>query len=170
MNVEYDTGLDPCAADLDLAPFGIAATPGVQPFFCRVRVEDQHLSPTIEHVSNIEYVRWLDRAAELHADALGYTRKALLEHGMMWFVARHEIDYLAEAWRGDELVIATWVREFRRVKSWRDYAIVRLRDDALLCRASTLWVLVHLESRKPMRIPQEMIDRFTSGDFAATAY
>jgi acyl-CoA thioester hydrolase len=78
----------------------------------------------------------------------------------MWFVARHEIDYLAECWRGDELVIATWVRDFKRVKSWRDFAIMRPGDGTLVCRASTLWVLVELKTRRPVRIEPAMIDRF----------
>ncbi len=120
----------------------------------------EQLGTVIEHVSNIEYVRWLDRAAELHADSLGYTRHLMLKAGLMWFVARHEIDYLAECWLDDELVIATWVRDFHKVRSWRDYVIVRPRDSAVICRAATLWVLVDLATRRPRRIEREMIERF----------
>src|SRR5262245_66189093 len=142
---------------LDLAGFSIAHP---APFLCEIAISRAHLSGVVDHVSNIEYVRWLDRAAELHADSLGYTRKWLLDNGIMWFVARHEIDYMAEAWLGDELVIATWVRDFRKVKSWRDYVIVRPSDHTVICRAATLWVLVDLESRRPRRIDEEMIQRF----------
>ena len=134
--------------------------PHPMPFTCEITVTKTQLSSVIEHVSNIEYVRWLDRAAELHADSLGYTRQWLLENDLMWFVARHEIDYLAEAWLGDRLIIATWVRDFGKVKSWRDYIIVRPADNTLMCRAATLWVLVELSSRKPRRIPNEMVDKF----------
>ncbi|MCI0365100.1 MAG: acyl-CoA thioesterase [Phycisphaerales bacterium] len=118
------------------------------------------MSNVVDHVSNIEYVRWLDRAAELHADSLGYTRSWLLKNGIMWFVARHEIDYLAEAHSNDELVIATWVRTIGKVKSWRDYLIVRPSDQTVICRAATLWVLVNLQTRRPKRISAQMIERF----------
>lgn len=134
--------------------------PHPRPFLCDLRVSRDELSGTIEHVSNIEYVRWLDRAAELHSDSVGYTRAALLARGVMWFVGRHEIDYLGETWLDDELVIATWARSFRRVKSWRDYMIIRPKDNRVVCRASTLWVLVDLASRRPTRISREMIERF----------
>jgi acyl-CoA thioester hydrolase len=144
-------------APLDLAPFDISHP---RPFLLDVVVDSSHLGDVVEHVSNIEYVRWLDRAAELHSDSLGYTRRWLLDRDLMWFVARHEIDYLAECWRGDELVIATWVRDFKRVKSWRDFAIMRPGDGTLVCRASTLWVLVELKTRRPVRIEPAMIDRF----------
>lgn len=141
----------------DLASFGVVHP---APFVCDIEIDPNTVSRAVPHVSNIEYLRWLDRAAELHADSLGYTRNAMLDRNMMWFVARHEIDYLAEAWLGDELVIATWVRDFHKVKSWRDYVVVRPKDNAVICRAATLWVLVDLTSRRPIRVPREMIDRF----------
>lgn len=157
--------LTPCPTRPDLAAFGV---PHPEPFVCQIEIDPATLSRAVPHVSNIEYVRWLDRAAELHSDSLGHTRQAMLDRGVMWFVARHEIDYLAEAWQGDRLVIATWVRDFRKVKSWRDYVIARLDDNAVICRASTLWVLVDLRSRRPIRVPREMIDRFAPLSAAAS--
>ena len=140
--------------------FSAGEVPHPSPFLCDLRVTREHLGGVIEHVSNVEYVRWLDRAAELHADSLGYTRRFMLQKQLMWFVARHEIDYLAECWLDDELVIATWVRDFHKVRSWRDYLIVRPRDSQVICRAATLWVLVDLATRRPCRIEREMIARF----------
>lgn len=134
--------------------------PHPAPFWCELIVSARHLSRSIPHVSNVEYVRWLDRAAELHADSLGFTRQSLLNRGVMWFVARHEIDYLAEAWEHDELAIATWVRNVRKVKTWRDSAIVRLADRSVICRASTLWVLVDLGTRRPIRLTDDMLAGF----------
>lgn len=130
------------------------------PFIASIYVGDDDLSDVVAHVNNIEIVRWLDRVAEMHADSVGYTRARMLSDGVMWFVARHEIDYLAESWPGDELVIATWVRDMSRVKSWRDTIVMRPADHMVICRASTLWVLVDLASRRPARIPADMIARF----------
>ncbi len=141
---------------IDLRPLEI---PHASPFLCDLTVGRHHRT-TVDHVSNIEYLRWLDGAAERHADHLGYSRQSLLEAGIMWFVARHEIDYLAEVWPGDELVVATWVRDMRRVKSWRDYVVFRPADGQVVCRAATLWVLVGLATRRPVRIPTEMAARF----------
>ena len=135
--------------------------PHRQPFVCDIRIEPSQVSGVVAHVSNVEYVRWLDRAAELHADSLGYSRQWMMDTGLMWFVARHEIDYLAEVGQDDELVIATWVRDMRKVKSWRDYVIARPKDETIVCRAATLWVLVELETRRPRRIPADMAARFS---------
>lgn len=136
------------------------AIPHDAPFLCTLTIGREHCSDVIEHLNNVVLVRCLDRAAELHADALGYTRRYMLGEGIMWFIARHEIDYLAEAWPGEELLIATWVRDMLRVKSWRDYVIVRPADDTIIARAATLWVLVDLESRRPRSVSTEMAARF----------
>lgn len=149
--------LVPVGRTVDLAAYDV---PHPDPFVCSISIGPELLNPAIPHVSNIEYVRWLDRAAELHSDSLGYTRPMLIEGGMMWFVARHEIDYLAEAWAGDELLVVTWARDFSRVRSWRDYLVVRPADEKIVCRAATLWVLVNLHTRRALRVPAEMIRAF----------
>ena len=118
------------------------------------------VSNVVDHVTNIDYVRWLDRAAELHSDTIGFPRDRLVELGALWFVARHEIDYLAETQAGDELVIATWVRDMRRIKSWRDYVVYRPADETVVCRAATLFVYVNLATRRPTRIPAAMARQF----------
>jgi acyl-CoA thioester hydrolase len=133
--------------------------PHPRPFTCRFSAGADQVSRAVDHVSNVEFLRWIDRGAELHCDSWGFTRKRLLEDGVMWFVARHEIDYVAEALPGDELVLLTWVRDVRRVRSWRDTVIVRPADGAIVCRASTLWVLVDLATRRPIRVTEAMLQK-----------
>jgi len=149
--------MHPCAPGIDLSSFEI---PHPRPFACRLHVEHGLTSNVVGHVSNIDYVRWIDRLAELHADHVGYTRSAMLADGVMWFVGRHEIDYRAESFPGETLLLLTWVRSFSRVKSWRESVIVRPADLQVICRSLTLWVLVDLATRKPTRIPAEMAARF----------
>ena len=145
--------------DMQPAP-GLRLPPGVEvphprPFALRLRAASDETSRTVAHVSNVEYVRWLDRAAELHADATGYTRAAMAAAGHMWFVARHEVDYESEAFPGDELVAFTWVRSMGRTTSWRDTLVAR-PDGRVVCSAATRWALVNLATRRPMRIPADM--------------
>jgi acyl-CoA thioester hydrolase len=144
----------------DPADLAACEIPHPRPFVCDLHPEDADAGQEIPHVANTEYLRWLDGAAQLHADELGYSRAWLMDRGIMWFVARHEVDYLAEVWPRDELLVATWVRDMHRVRSWRDYVIYRPADETIVCRAATLWVLVDLETRRPTRIPAEMIAKF----------
>jgi acyl-CoA thioester hydrolase len=147
-----EVDLAPCTAGIP--PAGLV--PHERPFAAALRVGEEHTSSVIPHVSNVQFVRWLDRAAELHGEAAGYGRQRLLSDGCMWFVARHEIDYRAEAHPGEELTVLTWVRDIAHVKSWRESVILRPADETVVCRAATLWVLVDLASRRPRRVPPWM--------------
>ncbi|MEM7230398.1 MAG: acyl-CoA thioesterase [Planctomycetota bacterium] len=149
--------LRPSTRAVDHAVFGVDHP---RPAVFEIDIDQSSISEEVPHVNNIEYLRWFDRAAELHGDAVGYPREALLEHDCMWFVARHEVDYQAEAWPDDDLRLITWVRDMRRVKSWRDAVVVRESDATIIARASTLWVLVNLTSRRPMRVPMTMAAAF----------
>ena len=63
-------------------------------FWCELKVPDSlDVSEEIPHVNNSEYVRWINKTAELATDAVGLTRAMLLAARRMWFVAQHEIDY-----------------------------------------------------------------------------
>lgn len=139
---------------------GGAMTLHGRPFLGRLIVGAEDLSRLVPHANNVEYLRWIDRIAELHADRLGHTRARLLEGGRCFFVARHEVDYLAECWEGETLLVATWVRSMRKTTSWRDTLIVRPADGAAICRGSTLWAFVDMQTRRPARIPEAMIADF----------
>ncbi len=148
---------------------GTASPTHARPFLAEIVVAKEHLSRALPHANNIEYVRWLDQVAEMHADSLGHTRDRLIAEDRCFFVARHEVDYLAECWEGERLLIATWVRSMRKTTSWRDTIIVRPADTTVVCRASTLWAFVDLISRRPARIPAAMAASFDPLESAVSA-
>ena len=133
--------------------------PGVSTWFGTIVPGADSASLAVDHVSNVEYVRWLDVVGQRHLAELGWSSEDLIESGAMWFVARHEIDYRREARAGESLHVATWVRNVRRVKSWRDTIIWRVGADTpeIVCTASTLWVHVDLASRRAVRPPADMV-------------
>jgi acyl-CoA thioester hydrolase len=129
-------------------------------FWCVIDVGDDGTSRGVPHVNNAEYVRFIDRIAELATDAAGFPRARMLAEDRMWFVARHEIDYRGETFAGERLLAATWLREWTRTTVTRETRIVRPSDGRLVCVASTRWAYVDLVSRRPARIPAEMRDAF----------
>lgn len=130
-------------------------------FWCSLTVpEYSSTSEEIPHVNNAEYVRWIDRTAELATDAVGLTREMFLEAKRMWFVSRHEIDYRGESFVDDELLIATWISDYSRITAVRRTLIHRPVDKKTILDATTRWAYVNLETRKPTRMEQDVIDRF----------
>ena len=130
-------------------------------FWCALTVpEHPSTREEIPHVNNAEYVRWIDRTTELATDAAGLTREILLASKRMWFVARHEIDYRAESFEGDQLIIATWISDHSKITALRRTVVHRPADNKTILDASTRWVYVNLETRKPTRMKQDVMDRF----------
>lgn len=112
------------------------------------------------HVNNTIYVQWMDRAAFANSAACGYDWERYQELGTSFVVRRHEIDYLAPALPGDEVVVATWPTRMRRSTAHRRHQIVRRGDGRTLVRALTQWVYVDVNSGRPARIPTELIEAF----------
>lgn len=148
-----------CITMLPAAPAGAPDVPHAEAFWATIVPDPCATSRVVDHVSNVEYVRWLDRLGQMHLEHCGWSGDDLVSAGAMWFVARHEIDYRLEAQGGETLVASTWVRSVRKVKSWRDVMVWRpgLEGWQLVCTATTLWVHVDLESRRSTRPPADMV-------------
>jgi acyl-CoA thioester hydrolase len=120
-------------------------------------VTAEQLSLLVPHANNVQIVSWIDEAARAHGDATGLTRERMHAQGRMWFVARHEIDYLAESFAGDEILIGTWLTAVTKTTATRATHVWRrpLLEDPweTAVEASSRWVHMNLQSRRPTRIP-----------------
>jgi Predicted thioesterase len=107
------------------------------------------------HVNNIEYLRWMQDAAVQHSGTSGCT-EATNSIGATWVIRSHWIEYLKPAYAGQNVVVLTWVSDFRRVQSLRKYRIIRPADRALLAEGETDWVFVDAQNGKLRSIPKEI--------------
>ena len=104
------------------------------------------------HVNNVEYVRWMQEAAVLHADDAGCTA-ATKTAGATWVVRSHQIEYRRPAFGGDRVQVLTWVADFRRAFSLRKYKFVRPADNTVLAEGQTDWVFVDTQTGRPQTVP-----------------
>jgi acyl-CoA thioester hydrolase len=111
------------------------------------------------HVNNLEYLRWMQLAAVFHSDSQGCT-KATIAEGATWVVRTHHVEYLRPAFAGENLIVLTWVSDFRRVQSLRKYRIIRVEDNALLVEGETDWVFVDAKTGRLRSIPKNVINTF----------
>jgi acyl-CoA thioester hydrolase len=112
------------------------------------------------HVNNLEYLRWALEAAVRHSAAQGWPAEAYERLGATFVVRSHEIQYLQPAYEGDEIVVRTWVADFRRLSCLRRYKIIRTSDDVVLAKAATQWSFIKLDSGTLTRIPPELGSAF----------
>ena len=131
-------------------------------FFMKLTINHSHLGTIIPHVSKLEYVRWLEVLATAHAESLGFNDDWYTRRNLIWFVGRHEIDYLAELVAGDELCMATWVEKVEKYRADRRYFMMRKHDRKPACAARTSWILVSRDWHRPVRVPEDLIAAFIS--------
>lgn len=118
-----------------------------------VRRED---TDRLGHANNVVYVRWLEEISWAHIESLGMTWALHEETGKAMAITRTEIDYLASANTGDELVLGTWLTDYDgRFRSARQFQLVRRADAKTLVRAVSTHACVDLKTQRPARAPRE---------------
>lgn len=115
------------------------------------------------HASNIAYVRWIQDVALAHSVAVGLDVEAYRTIGAVFFVRRHEIDYLRPALRGERLLLRTWIDSIFAAKVLRGTEILKVGADGSttkIARAMTTWGCVEIATGRPTRIPFAIREAF----------
>lgn len=135
------------------------------------------------HTNNVCYVQWMQDVAVEHSETLGWDAKRYLESGAIWVVRNHSIDYFRSTYKGDKLLIQTWIAEMKRVSCLRRYRFLELPKDcnldeldheiqlcdynrfsfpkeALIATAETHWAFISTQNFRPVRVFDELIVDF----------
>jgi acyl-CoA thioester hydrolase len=107
-----------------------------------------------------KYLEFLEEARTEFFNEKGISIKKLTQQGILFVVARQEIDYKAPAFYGDVLSIDTRVINTSRVKLEFAYEI-KNQDNQIISTAKTVLVCVD-GNFKPQAIPQELRKNLTS--------
>lgn len=130
------------------------------PHVINISVEKKHID-VVGHVNNVVYLRWLEQVAWNHSEKLGMDWAAYEKEGKAMVARRHELDYLAAAFEGDQLYVATWIIENdQKVSLTRAYQIIRKKDGRSLMRARTKWVCIDIKAGKASRMPDSFVKAY----------
>ncbi|WP_051670699.1 acyl-[acyl-carrier-protein] thioesterase [Bryobacter aggregatus] len=103
------------------------------------------------------YWRLLQNAAAAHAAMLSAATEELRKDGQTWMLSKMRLDVKRHPRIGDAIVVETWPStKLRGARAYRDFVILDERG-ATLATASSLWVIVDLGSRRPVRIPDAIV-------------
>jgi acyl-ACP thioesterase len=111
-------------------------------------------------------LRYLEYLATRASGFHGYTNTWYEEQGSAWLV--REMSLLL-GWLPPmdcELVMATWVAEFRRVQAFREYAMWHPVSGRMIARARARWAYVQRHTGQPLRVPDSMVALFSSAQSA----
>ena len=125
-----------------------------EPFFIAVQVQAADVD-SFGHVNNSVYLRWLTECAWAHSAAVGLPedRCVALRRGMA--VRTINLDLLASAYAGEELLVGNWLTNKSRLRATRVYQIVNKDTEQVLLRGRVDFVCINLDNGRPTRMPPE---------------
>lgn len=97
----------------------------------------------------------LQGVADSNAEMLGCGRSYLLEHNLAWVVTHYLVDIIEMPREAEELDFTSWPAAKDILRATRDFEI-RGEDGRLMVRATSQWVLIDMEKRKPLRLDGEL--------------
>lgn len=103
------------------------------------------------------YQQYMEEVAIQASTAAGFGPEWYNAQGTVWVIREMTIEYLHPGAIDDELDIRTWIADFRRVRSHREYQVYRSSDQRLLVRADCDWVYIDRQKLWPTRIPEAAI-------------
>lgn len=127
----------------------------VPAFALEIVVEPQHIDE-LGHVNNVVYCGWAQDVGVTH-----WRTRASPEMlaRWIWVASRLEIDFVRESHVGERLRVETWLGEPRGARFDRHVRIVG-PDGSVRARVVTTWALLDAASRRPARVPPEVIAAF----------
>ncbi|MFQ3536740.1 MAG: thioesterase family protein [Aggregatilineales bacterium] len=105
------------------------------------------------------YLNYLEESATQASAWCGYDYAWYQAHRRAWFARKTYLRHLAQARYGDQLIMQTWVSDYRRVQSHREYDL-RHVDGTPILRGRTNWVYVDTQTLRPTRLLDEFYNAF----------
>ncbi len=103
------------------------------------------------------YLNYLEEGAWNASAAAGYTPAWYNAHNRIWVLRTMNVRYFTPVTMGEQLELSTWVSDFRRVQSHREYDLRRVRDGQRVLRARGNWAFLDAQTLQPQRLPDQVI-------------
>ena len=111
-------------------------------------------------VGHAVFLQWFQETAFEASASRGFGMQEYDEMGAAWVMRGIDIEFLGNAHYLEEIEISTWVSDFHRVRSHREYQAHRVSDHDLLARARVDWVFLDASTFALRRVPAVMGERF----------
>ena len=98
-----------------------------------------------------------------HANELGFGYDQMKERRTLWMLSRMKIKMLSYPVWNEKVVVETWPSGIERLFALRDFRISDSEGN-LLGIATTYWLIVNLDSHRPIR-PGAELERFSNIDY-----
>jgi acyl-ACP thioesterase len=102
--------------------------------------------------------QFLQEAATAHAVILGVAVESLIDRGVAWVLSRLHLEMDRWPAADEQITIETWPEAASRLFTERRFEVLD-GSELRIGSASTLWLVLDLERRRPVRLPPEISER-----------
>lgn len=102
-------------------------------------------------VRTVTLLNYLQDAASSHAALLGFSVADLREKNVTWMLTRYHVRLMRYPGEGDDVRVRTWRSALEGVHALRDFEMLDAADNRIGV-ATSCWVALNLETRRPVRI------------------
>jgi acyl-ACP thioesterase len=116
-------------------------------------------------MSPAAYWRTLQNAAGSHAALISAASEDLKRSGQAWMLSKMRVQINRHLRLGESFEVETWPST--RLKGARAYRDFVLKDDQgrICASARSIWVIVDLASRRPVRVPEAILNLCHDSDY-----
>ncbi len=114
----------------------------------QVRSYEADFRGTVRPVTMLNY---LQDAASGHSRGSGFSVHDLQKNGMTWVLSRYHVRFLRYPEVGEYLKVCTWRSGIEGYFALREFEVIDENDNPLALATSS-WVIVHLETKRPVRL------------------
>jgi len=100
---------------------------------------------------------YLQEAASNHAKILNWSFGKLNKNNRMWVLHRLKVVIQAFPKWGEIVTVETWPSYGNKLRAFRDFRIINMNETDLASAVSQ-WMILDKASRRPVRIPGEILD------------
>jgi len=101
----------------------------------------------------VTLLNYLEEAATSHSSFVGYDMDKLKSDGIGWVLNRWVLNIERYPYWNESIVVETWPSSFERFYATREFYI-KDSSGIVIGKATSLWIFINLEKRKPIRIPE----------------
>lgn len=111
------------------------------------------------NATNRALMTMMEDIGGLHSDSVGYGLDSVERTGQAWVVLDWKIEIIKRPHYRDEITAYTWSRNHNIACAYRDFELFDTQGEKL-ARATSRWVLIDIVKRRPLRLTQELIEKY----------
>ena len=112
-----------------------------------------------QEATPVAIINYLEETAIAHSEFVGYRLERLKKDGYGWVLNRWSINIEKYPLWGEKILVETWPSRFEKFYANREFKIFN-GNGIEIGRASSLWIFMNTEKRRPTRIPYSLAEAY----------